>query len=51
MKQAFIKQGSVMAHKIPEPQIKTGFVKIAVACSTISPGTEMSTVKGTDKGL
>lgn len=51
MKQAFINKGSVSAHQVPEPTIQHGFVKIAVAFSTISSGTEMNAVRGTGKSI
>jgi predicted dehydrogenase/threonine dehydrogenase-like Zn-dependent dehydrogenase len=51
MKQAFINKGTVSAHQVPEPTVHIGFVKIAVAYSTISSGTEMSAVKGTGKSI
>lgn len=51
MKQSFINKGKVTIHKIPQPTVKKGFVKIQVAFSTISAGTEMSAVKGTGKSI
>lgn len=51
MKQAYIKNGSVTFHPTPAPQIKDGSVKIRVAYSTISAGTEMSAVKDTEKSI
>lgn len=51
MKQAFIRKGQVILQEIPQPAIKKGFVKIQVANSTVSAGTEMSAVKGTQKSI
>ncbi len=51
MKQVFIKKGKAISTIVPEPIIKKGFVKIAVEYSTISAGTEMSTLKGSEKGI
>lgn len=51
MKQVFVRKGKVESHNIPDPAIKKGFVKIKVTYSTISAGTEMSAVKGTEKSI
>jgi predicted dehydrogenase/threonine dehydrogenase-like Zn-dependent dehydrogenase len=51
MKQAFIAKGSVTVHNLPDTSIKAGFVKINVLYSTISVGTEMSSVKGTARSI
>lgn len=51
MKQAFINKGSVSVHNLPSPFIKAGCIKIKLLYSTISVGTEMSTVKGTGKSI
>ncbi|MBM3418371.1 MAG: oxidoreductase, partial [Bacteroidetes bacterium] len=51
MKQAFISKGSVSVHNLPSPSIKAGYLKIKLLYSTISVGTEMSTVKNTGKSI
>lgn len=51
MKQAFINRGIVSIYNLPEPSIKAGYVKIKLLYSTISVGTEMSTVKGTGRNI
>lgn len=45
MNQAFIHKGTVTLQKIPEPTIQEGFVKIEVAYSCVSTGTEMISIK------
>lgn len=51
MKQAFAKKGVVIPVDVPEPSVKKGFVKIKVAYSAISAGTEMTSVKGSGKSM
>jgi predicted dehydrogenase/threonine dehydrogenase-like Zn-dependent dehydrogenase len=51
MKQAFINKGTVTVRDTPLPSLKPGYVKIKLIYSTISVGTEMSTVKGTGKSI
>lgn len=51
MKQAFAKKGTVIPVDVPEPGVKKGFVKIKVAYSTVSAGTEMTSVKGSGKSM
>ena len=51
MKQAFAKKGTVIPVDVPEPSVTRGFVKIKVAYSTISAGTEMTSVKGSGKSM
>jgi len=51
MKQAFAKKGIVIPVDVPEPGVKKGFVKIKVAYSAISAGTEMTSVKGSGKSM
>lgn len=51
MKQAFINKGTVSVHNLPSPSIKAGFIKIKLLYSTISVGTEISSVKGTGKSI
>ena len=51
MKQAFAKQGMVIPVDVPEPGVKKGFVKIKVAYSAVSAGTEMTSVKGSGKSM
>ena len=51
MKQLFINKGKASTHKIPQPTIKKGFVKIKVAYSAISAGTEITSVKGSGKNI
>jgi predicted dehydrogenase/threonine dehydrogenase-like Zn-dependent dehydrogenase len=51
MKQAFINKGSVTIHNLPNPSSKDGCVKIKLLFSTISVGTEITTVKGTGKSI
>ena len=51
MKQAFAKKGIVIPANVPQPCIKKGFVKIDVAYSAVSAGTEMSSVRGSGKSI
>ncbi len=51
MKQVFIRKGKVSAHNVPEPLVKRGYIKIAVHYSTISSGTELTSVKGSSKSI
>jgi predicted dehydrogenase/threonine dehydrogenase-like Zn-dependent dehydrogenase len=51
MKQAFINKGVVSVHNLPDPLVKAGYVKIKLLYSTISAGTEMSSVKGTGRNI
>ncbi len=51
MKQAMLKKGAIFPVEIPEPAVKTGFVKIKVHHSCISAGTEMSGVSESRKSL
>lgn len=41
----------IFLKEVPEPSIKKGFVKIKVAYSCISAGTEMSSIQGTNKSI
>lgn len=50
MKQIFIKKGKSILVETPPPTIKNGFVKIKVIYSSISAGTELTTVQGTSSG-
>lgn len=49
MKQVFNSSNGIFVKEVPEPSIKKGFVKIAVAYSCISAGTEVSSIQGTNK--
>jgi predicted dehydrogenase/threonine dehydrogenase-like Zn-dependent dehydrogenase len=51
MKQAFAKKGIVIPVDVPEPGVKKGFIKIKVAYSAVSAGTEMTSVKGSGKSM
>ncbi|MFA6127033.1 MAG: bi-domain-containing oxidoreductase [Bacteroidales bacterium] len=51
MKQAFIIKGKAVPIDIPSPTVKKGFLKIKVAFSAVSKGTELKTVIGTGKSL
>ena len=51
MKQAYIKNGKVVSVQTPSPQVRDGHIKIKVEYSTISAGTEMTSVKATEKGI
>lgn len=51
MKQVFNSSKGIVVKNVPEPSIKKGFVKIKVAYSCISAGTELSSVKGADKNI
>ena len=51
MKQVFNSLKGIVVKEVPEPSIKEGFVKIKVAYSCISAGTELSSVKGADKNI
>ena len=51
MIQAFLKKGSVLPFKVPEPTIRSGFLKIEVLYSTISAGTEISSIIGSSQTL
>lgn len=51
MKQLFINKGKASIHNIPQPTVKKGFVKIKVVYSAISAGTEITSVKGSDKNI
>lgn len=51
MKQALIKKGKVIIDDIPKAEINQNEVLIKVFASCISPGTELSSVKGSEKLL
>ncbi len=51
MKQVFNSSKGIVVKNVPEPSIKKGFVKIKVAYSCISAGTELSSVKEADKNI
>ena len=51
MKQILIRKGKVGVYEVNSPSIKKGYLKIRVLYSTVSVGTEMSTVKGTEKSI
>lgn len=51
MRQAFIKKGSVSSYQVTQPLIKKGYIKIAVSYSTVSAGTEITTLKSSEKSI
>lgn len=51
MRQVLIKKGTVGIYEVNPPLVKKGFIKIKVLYSTISVGTEISAVKGTEKSI
>lgn len=51
MKQILVKKGTVLSSELPEPPLKTGTVKIRVAYSCISAGTELSNISSSGKGI
>lgn len=51
MKQVFSSKNGVVVKEAPEPEVARGAVKIRVAYSCISAGTEMSNIKSANKGL
>ena len=51
MKQVFTTKQGVLVKSIPEPSVSRGFVKIKVAYSCISAGTEMMVVRNTQKSV
>ena len=51
MKQVIVKKGQVLNENVSSPIIELGFVLIKVAYSCISAGTEIASVKNTEKSL
>lgn len=51
MKQVFIKKGKALVAEVAPPPGQAGRVLVATAFSCISPGTEMSSVRGSGKSL
>jgi predicted dehydrogenase/threonine dehydrogenase-like Zn-dependent dehydrogenase len=51
MKQAFVKKGIVLPVEVPAPTVKYGYIKIRVLYSTVSAGTEITSLKGSGKSL
>ncbi len=51
MIQAFVKKGIVVPVEVPAPAIKFGQIKIRVLYSTVSAGTEITSLKGSGKSL
>jgi threonine dehydrogenase-like Zn-dependent dehydrogenase len=51
MIQAFVKKGIVLPFKVPAPTVKFGQIKIRVLYSTVSAGTEITSLKGSGKSI
>ena len=51
MKQVYSSKNGVVVKETPEPSVGRGSVKIRVAYSCISAGTEMSNIKSANKGI
>ena len=51
MFQALLKRGRVLPIEVPKPKVSPGSVLIKVVNSCISSGTEISSVRGSSKGL
>jgi len=51
MKQLLVKKGKIIVEQVPMPVVDPNHVLVKVAFSCISPGTEMTTVKGSGEPL
>jgi predicted dehydrogenase/threonine dehydrogenase-like Zn-dependent dehydrogenase len=51
MKQLLVKKGKIIVEQVPTPVVDPNHVLVKVAYSCISPGTEMTTVKGSGEPL
>lgn len=51
MKQLLVKKGKIFVEQVPIPVVDSNHILVKVAYSCISPGTEMTTVKGSGEPL
>ena len=51
MKQLLVKKGKIIIEQVPTPIVDPNHVLVKVAYSCISPGTEMTTVKGSGESI
>lgn len=51
MKQLLVKKGKIIVEQVPMPVVDPNHILVKVAYSCISPGTEMTTVKGSGEPL
>ena len=49
MKQLLVRKGQVIVESVPEPKVSPNNVLINIHYSCVSPGTEMTTVKGSGR--
>ena len=51
MKQLLVRKGQVIVESVPEPKVSPNNVLINIHYSCVSPGTEMTTVKGSGEPI